>query len=758
MVVGEMPGREEDRASSPFVGAGGRLVRSCIAHLCQRLGVDAERVFYTYAVRCRGESAASQAELDQCVSWLGEEIYSVKPRHILALGRTAHAQVEAVSLSMADGYFEAYEYPEDITKAYAPGYILKNKHKLAGWLDQLEIAIRRAFSLSESIHRGGEITANSESWTFGEPDLSSKWLAADTETDDLAENFSPDKVGWSLSDGSISTFRIDETPPLPHVYLHNAKYDLAKLGIDPDDLERWDCTMLQAYCLRKYERVGLKELGPKLTGIHWDATIKDLLREYIPSGAVFKSGPRKGQEKPGKWVKAPFSRSIATRWEDASRYAATDAVVTSRLSRALDQEMQQAPWARHYYLEYEKPLLPVLLSMEQAGVRVDPSAMHDAESVILAKRSETEARLREVFGADINLASGQQMGPVLYDMGIVDGKRTDSGDLGVGKPNILNAFHVEKMEDLPNTDEGRIAHDLLEWRQMGKLKSTYVDALLSRLDPQSRVHGRYNQSGTTVNRLSSSDPNLQNIPSRSKIGMAIRRAFVPADGCVLVGGDFSQLQPRIWAELTRDPVFVRAYTLDEKGDIYLPVAEELAEFGVDRQGAKPIVLGGMYGGGDATLGRASGVPVERMGPFLMRLHERMPSIKEWPVQIGHTLSAQGYVESIMGWRMFFPDYAGMVNQWSSAALREAANAPIISSEAGLVKVFMRAVYLRLKSEFPLWRLVLQVHDELWAEGPEREADAVMQMMKETATEVARRFMSIPVRFDTKTVTSWGLAK
>lgn len=746
MVVGEYPHRDEDRASSPFVGASGRLTRSAIAAICQRLGVDASKVFYTYAVRCKPADGAvpTADELEECANWLWEEIGTVQPKAILALGSTAQAQVMEV--------LEPDQWPL-MKKAFAPYYIIKNKGKLGNWLVQLEIAIRRAYGLPDVA--SPIFTDGVEPWTFGDPDLTAEFLAADTETDDLAENFSPDKVGWSISDGRVSTFRIDETPPLGHVYLHNAKYDLAKLAIDPNDLTKWDCTMLQAYCLRKYERVGLKDLGPKLTGIQWDSSIKDLLREYIPSGQVFKSGPRKGMEKPGKWVKAPFSRSIESRWEDASRYAATDAVVTSRLARVLDAEFQSAPWARAYYEDFEKPLLPVLLSMEQSGVRVSPTLMQDAETVILANRASAEERLRIAFGPDINLASGQQMGPILYDMGIVDGKRTDGGDIATGKPNILAAFGADKADEIPDTDEGRIARDLLEWRQMGKLKSTYVDALLSRLDAESRVHGRYNQASTNTNRLSSSDPNLQNIPSRSDIGMAIRRAFVPQPGNLFVGGDFSQLQLRLFGELTHEPTFVNAYAGDG-ADFHQYAANVLAR---PRSVVKNFVFAVLFGADAPKAAATAGVPQEQATEFIGQLREQIPSLVTWQDLTAQILTTKGYVESLMGWRGFFTDYSGMVNQWSSAALREAANFRVQATEAGLVKAFMIELYRTLRKDYPEWRMVLQVHDEVWAEGPQEQAAEVEAMLPELAANVAKRWIkTVPIRFDTKTVTSWGLAK
>lgn len=636
---------------------------------------------------------------------------------------------------------------------------------------------------------------------------------------------------WRDTDGDCDGTRAEsannQQRRSTQIYLHNAKADLLRLGLDPDDLDSWQDTILMAYVLRKWDRLGLKKLGPALTGIEWQTELSDMLKELVDVPwkdevkveysekkgkwvtAVEKNGWRRSKSsatqleaqtwiapliakvdelepKPlqKKWQKCVFSRALQTRWEEASTYAATDAVVTARLARALEQEFQLAPWAREYYETIEKPLVPVLLSMEQSGVRIDPDALRSAATVIDEARARTETSLRETFGPDINLASNDQMGPVLASMGLLDGKRTDSGGLGCAEANILGAFSVDEVEDIPDTTEGKLARTYLEWKYMGGLKSKYVDGIVgrpaspgkkekpNRLDADSRIHPRLNQTSTSVNRLSSSNPNEQNIPSRPKrgfshevvyIGASIRRAFVPKPGCVFAGGDFSQLQPRIWRELTDDPVFVAAYAEGGFDDIYIPTATELdfrlPEGKIDRQRAKPVVLGAMYGGGDETLGKAAGVAPEKMGEFLKRLHTRMPSIEDWPKQISQILAAQGYVESLLGWRMYFPDAFSPVNRWAAKALREASNAPIISTEAGLVKVFMTRVRQMLRKHYPAWQLVLVVHDELFAEGPEAEGKEVAQMMSELAVEVGKEWLhKVTLRFDPKVVTNWADAK
>lgn len=487
-------------------------------------------------------------------------------------------------------------------------------------------------------------------------------------------------------------------------------------------------------------------------------TIKDLLREYIPSELVFKSGPRKGQPKPGKWHAVPFSRALQVRPDECRAYAATDAVVTARVAQRLEPFLDDGGgWARRYYRDFEKPLVPVLLSMERAGVRIDPVALNDAAGVIATNRDRTELYLRTVFGDTVAFGSNQQMGGPLSRLGLIDGKRTDTGELGCAKGNILGAFGVEKEEDLPDTDLGHIAHNLLEWRQMGKLKSTYVDAIMARLDSDSRVHGRYNQAVTNTNRLSSSDPNLQNIPARTDIGMAIRKAFIPRDGCVFVGGDFSQLQLRVWAEYTRDSVFVEAYTGGgEKADFHQYAASAL---GRPRSTIKNFVFCILFGGEEAKAAVTAGLPASEIAPFIAQMRKDLPSLSTFKLAVGDMLASKGYVESLMGWRGFYPDYWSPVRQWQSAALREATNFPIQATEAGLVKAVMAAIYNRLRVDYPFAQMVLQVHDELWVECGESYANEVAMVMKEIAEEVSRRWFSVvPIVFGTKVVGNWAEGK
>lgn len=392
LVVGDMPRREDDRSGNPFVGQDGQLLRSTISEACVRLGVDGSRVYYTNSIRCRPsyQRQPEQEELDNCQSWLEEELLTILPMCVLAVGATAQTAVATA--------LEGAGLPATLVKrAYHPAFILKNRSKLANWTQQVEEAVRRAFSLSsedaptvnKDVPQVATSVPSSGDWTFGAPDLTSRWLSVDTEFDDLAEEGSHGSrmVGWSISDGVSSEFytvpavvrvplperlrpdtqtqalewytsstsldvgdqsrtdsegdrrdapmpqqelRGDQSPStwdtsdehadvrpcdlsgqtevhtgtsetdsmatglgsdtngssastpcesrdyqsfvkgrrLP-VYIHNAKADLVNLGIDPDDLDAYEDTMLMAYVTRRFPRVGLKVLGPLLAGVEW---------------------------------------------------------------------------------------------------------------------------------------------------------------------------------------------------------------------------------------------------------------------------------------------------------------------------------------------------------------------------------------------------------------------------------------------------------------------------------------------------------
>jgi uracil-DNA glycosylase family 4 len=836
MCIAEAPGREEDRSAVPLIGQSGKILRSTLSEIYSKLGLDPHMVYLTNVVKCRPRvvdpdtnqptwenRTPSQAEIDECIPWLQQEIDEVQPRVILLLGATARDAIG--DLDVGDDV--------EFVSTWHPAYILRQKHKLDAWKADVESAVRLAFDmpLVEQPHPAGA------TWSIGQPDLHSPWLSADTEYDDLAqEGIAKTPVGWSLSDGDV-TFYQPGIPNiiLPHVYLHNAGADLVNLGIDPDDLSRYDDTMMMAYPLQQayhWPFLGLKRdvsqgangLAQILCHVEWKYSIHDLLREWVDTTnyhpgkvSLLKKGGWKWQvgkdsakgyateadahadlechlathpeviKHKGKWSKCVFSQAYETRPDECTEYAATDALGTARLARRLVELQDDQPWARDWYEHFEKPLIPCLVSMEAAGVRLDASALNAAGTVIDSVRADAETRLRESLGPTINLGSIQQMGPVLLDLGLVDGKLTETGLIATGEDHILAAFNVEKADDLPETPLGFIAKDVLEWREMGKLRSTYVTALLEGRDGDSRVHGRFKSGSTITSRLASSDPALQTIPapgihvsSAGDTGLAIRRAFVPRPGSVFVIGDGSQLQLRLFGEYTRDPIFLSVYGVDVP-----PCACELCDYGlkveckcercdlhqkftntiiaqgynVKRTLVKNGVFGTLFGAADKKLADTLMIPVEHSGQFLAMMRREIPSLVTWPDVVSQELAGQGYIDTLQGWRMYLPDFFSPVYKWHAEAVRVAACGKIQGSEGGVIRDFMIRLYNWLRVAHPSSRMVLQVHDEVAVECPESEAGDIRVGMKQIFEECGRRWCkAVQLKMDPKIVTDWASAK
>jgi uracil-DNA glycosylase family 4 len=774
MVVAEAPGREEDKTGVPLVGQSGKLLRTTLQQIAHRLGVEEFKVYYTNSVKCRppDNRDPEPEELRECRQWLAEELETVKPWVILTVGRFAEEQVPK-ALSFVS-WPSMRPWPI-IVSAFHPAYILRQRRKTKEWEKQLAAAVMIAYP------RVATLPVEYVPWQlFGDIDAASPWLSADTETDDLEEGVAVRRVGWSLSDGVGGWFGTDDPVAFDHLYLHNAPYDLPLLGVDPWNLSKYDDTMSMAHCLRRFDRVGLKELAPELTGVTWKYKIPELLRERVKTEKTLKSGKVKVTE---KWVKVPFSRALEVRPEDCTEYAATDAVATARLACVLEAEFDKAPWAREYYKEFHKPLIPIVVGMQQRGVRIDIAALDDAEHEIVAARDAAELEFRQLVGYAGNMRSGPQLGEYLLAEGLVDGKLTETGDIGTGKANILAAFRVEKVEQLPDDPAGHAARALLEFKGMDKLKGTYVDALRSKRDSADRVHGRFNQCATDTDRWSSNDPNLQNIPIRTRVGKRIRDCFVAKPGHVLVVGDYSQLELRIFAEIMNDrllkEVFVGALTRghepDCKCDACDPHSALGREIGIPRGDAKNTYYASLYGAEDAKIAATAHIARGEASAFLSRLRERSPSILEWRQRVVNELNEKGYVETLQGFRGYYPLWLSPLRREQQDALRAAINCPIQGTAAGVVKRLMIAAH---NYEYQNWQarwmlremvetlclslrgdLLLQVHDELVWEVPEREAPEFAEDFASLGTAVGRIDLpTVPLRLDVHIVDRWGDAK
>jgi len=402
--------------------------------------------------------------------------------------------------------------------------------------------------------------------------------------------------------------------------------------------------------------------------------------------------------------------------ELAGHYVAAIYPIADHLRAQLEAREQ---WS--LYANLEHPLIPVLLEMEQTGVRLDAGVLATMSTEVAAAIGGLEAELQSLAGEPINLLSGPQVAKVLFEkLGLKPGRRTKTG------------FSTDEavLEEL--SDAHPFPKKLLEYRALTKLRSTYLDALPGTVDPRDgRVHTTYHQTGAATGRLSSSDPNLQNIPMRTAQGRAIRRAFVAPEGGVLIGADYSQIELRVMAHLSGDPMLIEAFASGE--DIHAATARRIfaLEGPIDpeyRSRAKVVNFGVMYGMGPRSLSQQMGIPLAEAQKFIAGYFGLYARVREFLDQTLEEARGRGWVQTILGRRRYLPAITSTNGAERSFAERAAINAPIQGSAADLMKLAMIRVHRALR-EFRGARLLLQVHDELVLECRAPDAEAVRERVR-----------------------------
>lgn len=434
----------------------------------------------------------------------------------------------------------------------------------------------------------------------------------------------------------------------------------------------------------------------------------------------------------------------------ASYYACEDADITLRLHRCLHEALSQVPNLQKLYQQVEHPLIAVLQSMESVGALIDPELLAQQSESLAERIGELEDEAYALAGGEFNLNSPKQLQALFFEkLGMPILKKTPKG-----QPSTAEAVLQELALDYP------LPAVILEHRTLTKLKNTYTDPLPSLIHPDSgRVHTSYHQAVTSTGRLSSSDPNLQNIPIRSEEGRKIRQAFIAPKGRVLIAADYSQIELRIMAHLSADKGLLAAFSEDL--DVHRMTAAEI--FGVEpdevsgeqRRQAKAINFGLIYGMSAFGLAKQINVSRAQANDYMQRYFERYPGVLDYMEGIREQAARLGYVETLFGRRLYVPDIQARNAARRQAAERTAINAPMQGTAADIIKKAMIKVHQWLQTEHKDAFLLMQVHDELIVEAPKQQADAVMQGLIDTMSSAAT--LNVPLVVEAGIGQCWGEA-
>ena len=429
---------------------------------------------------------------------------------------------------------------------------------------------------------------------------------------------------------------------------------------------------------------------------------------------------------------------------DVYRYACEDADITLRLKEVLEKELKQAG-AEALLRDVEMPLVPVLVNLESNGVRIDTEALRQTSAHFTNRLRDIEQDIYRLAGEVFNIASPRQVGEVLFDRLKIDAKpkKTKTGQYVTSE---------EVLESLRGRHE--IVGKILEHRGLKKLLGTYVDALPQLINPRTgRIHTSFNQAVTATGRLSSSNPNLQNIPVRDDNGKEIRKAFIPDDGCTFFSADYSQIELRIMAHLSQDPNMIEAFA--EGHDIHAATAAKIYHVPLDqvtpdmRRKAKTANFGIIYGISVFGLAERMGVSRQEAKELIDGYFATYPQVKAYMDHSIEVARQQGFVETIFHRKRFLPDISSRNATVRGYAERNAINAPIQGSAADIIKVAMACIYRRFQAEGIKAKMLLQVHDELNFSVPQDERERVQRIVIEEMEQ------AYPLRVPLKADCGWG---
>lgn len=551
-------------------------------------------------------------------------------------------------------------------------------------------------------------------------------FAFDTETDSL-DNISANMVGLSFAtEPGVAAY-----VPVAHDYLDAPDQISRERALELLKPLLEDETLLKVGQNLKYDRGILANYGIELRGIAYDTMLESYTLDSVAgrhdmdslSDRWLKHKTITFEEIAGKGKNQLTFNQITL--EEAGRYAAEDADVTLQLHLKMWPKLQKHEGPLRIFNEIEMPLVPVLSRVERNGVKIDPAVLHAHSQEIAKRLVELEQKAYEIAGEEFNLSSPKQLQTILFEkQGIKPLKKTPGG-----APSTSEEVLEELALDYP------LPKVILEYRGLAKLKSTYTDKLPLMINPKTgRVHTSYHQAVTATGRLSSTDPNLQNIPVRNEEGRRIRQAFIAPEDYLIVSADYSQIELRIMAHLSRDEGLLNAFA--EGKDIHRATAAEV--FGLplesvsseQRRSAKAINFGLIYGMSAFGLARQLNIPRKEAQKYMDLYFERYPGVLDYMERTRQQAKEQGYVATLDGRRLYLPDIKSSNGARRAGAERAAINAPMQGTAADIIKRAMIAVDEWLESEKPRVRMIMQVHDELVFEVHKDDLEAVSKKVHE----------------------------
>ncbi|MDG2107120.1 MAG: DNA polymerase I [Woeseiaceae bacterium] len=579
----------------------------------------------------------------------------------------------------------------------------------------------------------------------------SKLTAFDTETTSIYY-MEAQIVGLSLSISANEAAYI----PLTHDY-PGAPNQLPRNEV-LEKLRRWfeDEDKKKVGHHLKYDAHILARYGIALAGMQFDSMIESYVLNSVATRHDMDSVAKyylnretiHYEDVAGKGVKQLTFNQVDL--EVAAPYAAEDADVTLQLHKNLWNQLNKNPALKSVYEDIEQPLVPILLKMEENGVLVDRKMLAKQSSELAKKIIELESRAHELAGGPFNLGSPKQLQQILFEQqGLPIIRKTPKG-----QPSTAEDVLVELANDY------ELPAVIIEFRSISKLKSTYTEKLpLQISESTGRIHTSYHQAVTITGRLSSTDPNLQNIPIRTPEGRRIRQAFIAPKDQILLAADYSQIELRIMAHLSSDSNLIKAF-LDEK-DVHRATAAEVFALTIDevtddqRRSAKAINFGLIYGMSAFGLAKQLGISRGEAQEYVDMYFDRYPSVKTYMDNIRKTASVNGFVETVFGRRLYLPEINARNANRRQYAERTAINAPMQGTAADIIKRAMISIHQWLQDEQPDVRMIMQVHDELVFEVNKNKVENIKDRITNLMNNAAS--LSVPLKVDVGIGKNWDEA-